>query len=136
MTLWKSRMVSGGCRRPTEGALLLLPNSRADSGGFGCRDWTRFPLRSQFQYMATLHQTDLNKTIYVKGSVETILNRCQQCWMLKGSLSCEPRTNRAGVNNLAKQGLRVLAFAKEACNLPGLVRSSRHRNRIFLGFKA
>jgi len=33
------------------------------------------------------------------------------------------------VNNLAKQGLRVLAFAKEACDLPGLARSSRYRNR-------
>jgi len=72
------------------------------------------PFESQFQYMATLHQTDLTKTIYVKGSVETILNRCQQMLDAEGQPILVNREQiEQEVNNLAKQGLRVLAFAKK-----------------------
>ena len=71
---------------PTEGALIAAANKagltqeilempRLDS----------IPFESQFQYMATLHEQGSGKkgnsvfrTIYVKGSVETILNCCQQ----------------------------------------------------------
>jgi len=100
---------------PTEGALIAAANKagltqevlempRLDS----------IPFESQFQYMATLHQTDLNKTIYVKGSVETILNRCQQMLDAEGQpIKVNREQIEQEVNGLAKQGLRVLAFAKK-----------------------
>lgn len=101
---------------PTEGALIaaakkagltqeVLAMPRLDS----------IPFESQFQYMATLHQTDLNNTIYVKGSVETILNRCQQMLDAEGQpIEVSREQIEQEVNNLAKQGLRVLAFAKKS----------------------
>ncbi len=106
---------------PTEGALIAAANKagltqevlempRLDS----------IPFESQFQYMVTLHEGSGKKgnsalrTIYVKGSVETILNRCQQMLDTDGQPIVVNREQiEQEVNNLAKQGLRVLAFAQK-----------------------
>ena len=106
----------------TEGALIAAANKagltqevlempRLDS----------IPFESQFQYMVTLHEQGSGKkgnsalrTIYVKGSVETILNRCQQMLDPDGQPIVVNREQiEQEVNNLAKQELRVLAFAQK-----------------------
>jgi len=124
---------------PTEGALIAAANKagltqevlempRLDS----------IPFESQFQYMATLHQTDLNKTIYVKGSVETILNRCQQMLDAEGQpIKVNREQIEQEVNGLAKQGLRVLAFAKKpvATYQDSLDHPDIETNLIFLGLQ-
>jgi cation-transporting P-type ATPase F len=110
---------------PTEGALIAVANKV----GWNQSEMTQLikridgiPFESEFQYMATLHDShesleqvgDGNRTIYVKGSVEAILSRCQE--MLNAQGEPEP-VNRelieAQVEALASQGLRVLAFGKK-----------------------
>ena len=100
---------------PTEGALLVA----AGKGGLELsqiqRDYPRLdaiPFESQHQYMATLHRCDHN-VVYLKGSVESLLERCQD--MLGANGEAVP-LDSAGVHQqvlaMANQGQRVLAFAR------------------------
>ncbi|TWT30640.1 HAD-IC family P-type ATPase [Blastopirellula retiformator] len=69
------------------------------------------PFESQYQYMATLHQSPrAESVVYVKGSVERLLPMCRQ-WSGGGSLVAA--NVHAQVEAMASQGLRVLAFAKK-----------------------
>jgi Ca2+-transporting ATPase len=116
---------------PTEGALIVVANKvqleRSDLEPEMPR-LDVIPFESEFQYMATLHEDGSRewevgsgenaapvRTIYVKGSVEAIVKRCQQMLDAQGNLtSIEPQTIDQEVDAMAHQGLRVLAFAKKS----------------------
>jgi cation-transporting ATPase F len=103
---------------PTEGALICAAEkagldrdtlekalSRVDS----------VPFESQYQYMATLHSSTKQKSciVYIKGSVESILSRCSSRMDTSGKTSTiEPKAVQSQGEQLATQGLRVLAFAR------------------------
>jgi cation-transporting P-type ATPase F len=109
---------------PTEGALI----ASAEKAGFNQDNISRqmprldtIPFESDYQYMATLHQTARGKIIYVKGSAESILKRCQLLLNNEGDsrpIDCvetlRQTTIEREVNIMARQGLRVLALAKKA----------------------
>ena len=136
---------------PTEGALIVS----AQKAGLTLPDLEQqqsrldgIPFESQFQYMATLHHRagdDFN-TIYIKGSPEAILQRCRY--------QLDPNSQQIDLNRpqieqmiqeMAAQGLRVLAFAKQEvsaqqCNidhadLDSAERRLRQRDSIFLGLQ-
>jgi Ca2+-transporting ATPase len=67
------------------------------------------PFESQYQYMVTLHtETGTGAAvIYMKGSMESVLSRCTT-----GTLNIE--ACQATAHDLARKGLRVLAFAKKS----------------------
>ncbi|TWT84032.1 putative cation-transporting ATPase F [Planctomycetes bacterium CA13] len=96
---------------PTEAALLVS----AAKGGF-VRDHEQtlrprldvVPFESQHQYMATLHRSGGETTVYMKGSVEQLLPRCVSLFG-GGDLDVDETT--VMVQTMAKQGLRVLALA-------------------------
>jgi len=105
---------------PTEGALIVsahkagltLPMLEA---AFPRLD--TIPFESQIQYMATLHrvtaQPDCDR-IYVKGSVEAILQRCQQQLDTQGNpIELDRVAIEQAVQTFTNQGLRVLAFARK-----------------------
>jgi cation-transporting ATPase F len=108
---------------PTEGALLAA----AHKAGFTqvAMEVERprldsIPFESDYQYMATLHKTPRGTTIYVKGSAEAILKRCNSMLSDSGALrpidcveTLRETTIDREVNIMARQGLRVLAFAKK-----------------------
>ncbi|TVP64297.1 MAG: cation-transporting P-type ATPase [Nodularia sp. (in: Bacteria)] len=110
---------------PTEGALITVANKAGWNQSEMANLIPRIdgiPFESQFQYMATLHDShesvekagDGGKIIYVKGSVESILSRCQE--MLNANAEPEPINRELieeQVEALATQGMRVLAFAKK-----------------------
>jgi Ca2+-transporting ATPase len=114
---------------PTEAALLTvaskaglsLPQGNADQSWVSSsaspaslRRLDSIPFESQFQYMATLHQTSESKVIYIKGSVESLLTRCQDMLDAEGNCSLlERHPIESTVEAMAAQGLRVLAFAKK-----------------------
>jgi cation-transporting P-type ATPase F len=105
---------------PTEGALIAVANKARISQPELIELMPKIdaiPFESQFQYMATLHEVRGRngvKTIYVKGSVEAILRRCQQMLDASGDLVTINRESvEQKVNDMATQGLRVLAFAKK-----------------------
>ncbi|HIK44436.1 MAG TPA: HAD-IC family P-type ATPase, partial [Leptolyngbyaceae cyanobacterium M65_K2018_010] len=101
---------------PTEGALLVA----AYKAGFDREDLNHsypridsIPFESEFQYMATLHQQDIEgQWLLIKGSVEAVVNSCDRT--LTVAADTEP-INRDHIllqaERMASRGLRVLAFA-------------------------
>lgn len=103
---------------PTEAALLVA----AQKGGLDLEELQRrrprldsIPFESEFQYMATLHRLGPEEhCLYVKGSVEALLPRCRSQMGSQGEIqSLEEERIRQQVEALARQGLRVLAFAQK-----------------------
>jgi cation-transporting P-type ATPase F len=108
---------------PTEGALIASAEKAGFSQSMLAKQMPKLdgiPFESDFQYMATLHATAQGKTIYVKGSVEAILQRCTLILNSDGQtrpMDCvetlRQTTIEREVNIMARQGLRVLALAKK-----------------------
>lgn len=73
------------------------------------------PFESQYQYMATLHESSPSNStvVYVKGSVEQLLPRCKRTYtdQAEETLLDAPMIEQEA-NNMATKGLRVLAFAR------------------------
>ncbi len=110
---------------PTEGALLVsamkagigeieedagsMQGESAQSGSMHRLD--EMPFDSEQQYMATLHEMDGERTIYVKGSPERVIGMCQTR-MVDGSI--EPIDSGAileKADEMAEEALRLLAMA-------------------------
>jgi cation-transporting ATPase F len=107
---------------PTKAALIvaarkagLSPEALAER----CPRVDVIPFESDRQYMATLHQCEAEgdtpftgRVIYVKGSVERVLGMCQRAMDARGSVApLERSVVQAAAADLARRGLRVLAFA-------------------------
>ncbi len=103
---------------PTEGALLVS----AIKGGLSMTKLQgempridSIPFESEHQYMATLHNTGTGKrrTIYAKGSVEAIIEKCASSTDAEGrAVALDAEQIHRSVEEMAARGLRVLAFAK------------------------
>jgi len=92
---------------PTEGAFLTIgAKAGLEKGGLEklFPRLSEMPFQSEKQYMATLHQKESKRVVYVKGSPEKIL-----------SFSAMDDSSRAAilnaVNSMAKDAMRVLALA-------------------------
>ncbi|MUL39246.1 cation-transporting P-type ATPase [Gloeocapsopsis dulcis] len=107
---------------PTEGALIIAANKAGLSDS--CEEEMPrvdvIPFESEFQYMATLYKKgrgvrgEERGVVYVKGSVEALLKRCDQMLDAHGELQpIDVETIQEQVDAMAHQGLRVLAFAKK-----------------------
>ncbi|MDO5509945.1 MAG: cation-transporting P-type ATPase [Weeksellaceae bacterium] len=128
---------------PTEGALLVA----AEKAGLDFEDTRQqykridtLPFESEHQYMATLHQNSEgdNNIIFVKGSVERILERCSQAMDAEGNtqdLNAEQVEKH--VEEFASQGQRVLALAMKTPqeNLQDLEREHVEQDLTFLGLQ-
>jgi cation-transporting P-type ATPase F len=103
---------------PTEGALVVV----AAKAGLDARGMLEqlprvdtLPFESQHQYMATLHDRGAGqpRLVYLKGSVEAVLQRCETALDRAGQAHAVDRQSVLNeVDALAKRGLRVLAFAQ------------------------
>jgi Ca2+-transporting ATPase len=138
---------------PTEGALIAVGNKVGLHQSDLEREMPRIdviPFESEFQYMATLHEGGTGeqsspktqnsglRTIYVKGSVEAVLLRCQKMLDDRGNLTPVDRDIvHQEVDAMAHQGLRVLALAKKP--LPSAQDSLDHADikegLIFIGLQ-
>jgi len=71
------------------------------------------PFESQHQYMATEHRSAERHVIYLKGSVEAVLDRCSTTLSRTGELMpLESDACHLAAAEMAEKGLRVLAFAR------------------------
>jgi len=103
---------------PTEGALLVSAHKAGLHHGTLAETHPRLdaiPFESAHQFMATLHHNRAEDAhhIYLKGSVESILRRCDTAF--DGNLNPTPLDAEAihrDVDAMAAKGLRVLAFAR------------------------
>jgi cation-transporting ATPase F len=104
---------------PTEGALLVAAAKAGLDANVlreECPRIDAIPFESEHQYMATLHEQGMERPrlVYVKGSVESILQRCGEALDAAGhSQPVDLAGIHAQVADLASQGLRVLAFARK-----------------------
>lgn len=118
---------------PTEGALIVSARKAGISEDKLEEIFHKIdilPFESEYQYMATLHVSSPGKTrvIFMKGSVERVLDRCKS------------QTDRAAVlaqaNDMAGGGLRVLAFAMKTVHVDtDTVRHEDLHEMIFLGLQ-
>ena len=103
---------------PTEAALLVS----ARKAGLDPESLDRalprldaIPFESQQQYMATLHKMGDGEApvAYVKGSVESVLQRCGDVFSgAGGAVTIDTHALNQRVGQMASSGLRVLAFAR------------------------
>jgi Ca2+-transporting ATPase len=103
---------------PTEGALIVS----AIKGGLSADTEQKripridaIPFESQHQYMATLHDkgADKPRIVYVKGSAESVLERCDSLLDSEGqTIALEKDRILKGIESMATRGLRVIAFAR------------------------
>ncbi|BAY73994.1 ATPase, E1-E2 type [Nostoc linckia NIES-25] len=127
---------------PTEGALIVAAN-KVGLTPENLEQLPRIdtiPFESEFQYMATLHELDAKRrlnVIYLKGSVEAILQRCDYMLDERGQQTAlNPRAVEQEVARMANQGLRVLAFAsKEVAAKRSLERHDIAQGLVFLGLQ-
>ena len=103
------------------------------------------PFESQHQYMATLHLsgTDTGTApatlIYMKGSVESILSRCHNAYGDgTDTVTLDKSSVQRDVEQMAAQGLRVLAFAYKvsAEAIPSLSHNNVAEGMTFIGLQA
>ncbi len=127
---------------PTEGALIAAGKKAELSQQVLEKSMPRLdsiPFESQFQYMATLHKTPSGgKVLYVKGSVESVLSRCGSSLDPQGNpAQVDREQTHHQVDEMAHQGLRVLALAKKP--VPESQNSVNHSDLesglIFLGLQ-
>ena len=100
---------------PTEGSLLVAAKKAGFDFDKQNNDNPRLdtiPFESQHQYMATLHSRNNATVTYMKGSVESVLARCTTMGINGRQQPVDKDTIHDQVENMAGQGLRVLAFAK------------------------
>jgi cation-transporting P-type ATPase F len=119
---------------PTEGALITAANKvglTRENLQASISRLDVIPFESEYQYMTTLHEIEQQeRIIYVKGSVEAILKRCQLSHV-------DAETVNQQVDTMAHQGLRVLAFAKKPVseNQDSLDHADIENDLIFLGLQ-
>ncbi|NTV49807.1 MAG: cation-transporting P-type ATPase [Geobacteraceae bacterium] len=102
---------------PTEAALVVA----ARKGGLEREQLSAalprlnaIPFESQHQYMATEHGSAERRIIYLKGSVESVLERSSHALSRAGELMpLEPDDCHRAAAEIAGKGLRVLAFARK-----------------------
>ena len=102
---------------PTEAALIVA----AQKAGLSEDEWSgrlprieTIPFESEYKYMATLHGAGHQpKMIYIKGAVETLLEKCAHALNGAGELAPLDKTRLLrDAEAMAGRGLRVLAFAR------------------------
>ncbi|MGR8940877.1 MAG: cation-translocating P-type ATPase [Gammaproteobacteria bacterium] len=69
------------------------------------------PFDSERKLMSTLHQDDSGFAVYTKGAPENLLPRCVERWGAEGSQPLNREIIMALAEQMARQGLRVLALA-------------------------
>jgi cation-transporting ATPase F len=129
---------------PTEGALLTAGQKSGLSREKLFKKYHRIdsiPFESQHQYMATLDKEidTQNKIIYMKGSVESILLRCKDVLLPSGNTEEFDSVKYHQVTNeIARKGLRVLAFARRIyeSDKSTISHEDVSSGMTFLGFQA
>ncbi len=123
---------------PTEGALLVLARKGGLDEGtltsvFARLDELSFD--SNRQYMATLHEIEGARIVYVKGAVEKLLPACTTLLDRHGhEVALDAAAVHAAAARMAESSLRVLAMVRSALT-PGqqLDHASIDHDLVFLG---
>ena len=127
---------------PTEGSLIAAARKAGLDEKQRHQELPRLdsiPFESQHQYMATLHNggKDDPRRVYVKGSIEVVLSKCQSALDASGrAMRLDSSGIQAQLEEMASRGLRVLAFARgEMSASSTAIGHSDIANLTFLGLQ-
>ena len=126
---------------PTEGSLLVAAKKAGFSEEKTEQDYPRtdaIPFESEYQYMATLHQNGNAPVIFLKGSVEAVLDRCTQMLDDAGNpVPVDTDQIHRKVDQMAANGLRVLAFATATppAGKSDITHNDTRSDMVFLGLQ-
>ncbi len=128
---------------PTEGALLVVAHKVGIDTDTLNKEMPRLdsiPFESERQYMATMHGIggQGKAVIYAKGSVESILERCNKYMDSEGRVvEIDHHAINKVVWDMGERGLRVLAFAMKEVESNGINFShdSLGQDMVFLGLQ-
>jgi magnesium-transporting ATPase (P-type) len=100
---------------PTEVALILaamrqgiVPEELRDRHPV----FAEIPFESERRYSATVRETDVGQTTFVKGAPERVIDMCTHVLTANGPAPIDAEIVRAAAHELAADGLRVLAMAE------------------------
>ncbi|RDV14587.1 cation-transporting P-type ATPase [Pontibacter diazotrophicus] len=126
---------------PTEGAMVVA----ARKAGFKLEELEQkeprkdtIPFESEYQYMATLHDAGDRSVIYLKGSVEAVLERSNKAMQPDGELiEVDREAIEKQVEELASEGLRVLAcgMAEAPEGTTDITHDDTKSGLVFLGLQ-
>ncbi|MBC5991884.1 cation-transporting P-type ATPase [Pontibacter cellulosilyticus] len=125
---------------PTEGALIVSGRKAGLTEESLEQEYPRLdsiPFESEYQYMATLHGGSKN-SIFMKGSVEAIMDRCDTWITADGEVAPIDRGQvQSEVHRMADKGLRVLAFAmaEASPDLEHIEHETVSRGMTFVGLQ-
>ena len=99
---------------PTEGAIYVASKKGGLDEAEIKEQYPRLeeiPFESEYQYMATLHQTEDRTIAYIKGSMEALMERSDQMLDKDGKeIKLEKKEIDQALHKMSSDGLRVLAF--------------------------
>ncbi|MGR9106706.1 MAG: cation-transporting P-type ATPase [Gammaproteobacteria bacterium] len=127
---------------PTEGALLVSAHKAGLHHARVSDDHPRLdaiPFESQHQFMATLHHNRAqdSRHVYLKGSLESLLARCENAFDAQMQpISLDKTALLRQLEGLAAQGLRALAFARADHGDDAIQPDEIGSGFIFLGLQA
>ncbi|MDP3840350.1 MAG: HAD-IC family P-type ATPase, partial [Methylococcales bacterium] len=127
---------------PTEGALLVAAHKAGLHHAPVSTAHPRLdaiPFESQHQFMATLHHNQAvdARHVYLKGSLESILARCDKAFDAQMQpIVLDKNLLHQQVETLAAQGLRVLAFARSDHDANAVQHNEVAGGLTFLGLQA
>ncbi|WFP49974.1 cation-transporting P-type ATPase [Methylomonas sp. EFPC3] len=127
---------------PTEAALLVSAHKAGlhhASVSNGHPRLDAIPFESQYQFMATLHHNLAldERHVYLKGSLESLLDRCDRAFSADlQPVPLDKTQLQRQVEILAAQGLRVLAFARTDHGDDAVDHNEVRSGLTFLGLQA
>ena len=127
---------------PTEAALLVAAHKAGLHHANVSNTHPRLdaiPFESQHQFMATLHHNQAvdARHVYLKGSLESILARCDKAFDSQMQpIPLAKALLHQQVEKLAAQGLRVLTFARGEHNDDAVQHQHVNEGLTFLGLQA
>ncbi|MGZ4999900.1 MAG: cation-transporting P-type ATPase [Methylomonas sp.] len=127
---------------PTEGALLVSAHKAGLYQASVSTEHPRLdaiPFESQHQFMATLHhdrEMDA-RYVYLKGSLESLIDRCDSAFDTQMQrVVLDKNALLRQVEEMAAQGLRVLAFARAEHGSDDVAHEEVTSGLTFLGLQA
>ena len=101
---------------PTEASLIVAAQKagmESDEAGKRLPRVDVIPFESEYMYMATLHRDTQGCVIYKKGSIESLLDRCDKVLAVDGKeTALNASVIQQALDEMTAKGLRVLAFAR------------------------
>ncbi len=124
---------------PTEACLLVSAAKGGIDNPPAASRLDSIPFESEHQYMATLNELDGRRVVFLKGSVERMLERCDRMLMQDGTEGpLDTEAVQGAVERFADSGMRVLAFARKVPDgdMSGIDHSDVAGGLVFLGLQA